>query len=260
MEQKNPVQSADRIFHVFETIAEAGPIGLMELSDHLNLHKSTIHRLLTSLTYMGYVEQDEETNKYRLTFKIVELSGKFLARVDIWSMAHPYMEKLANQCRETVHLVQRSGANVIYIDKVIPLITRDTSIQMGSQVGLARPMYCSAVGKSILAGMPVDEVKDIWDNSLIEKKTENTILSLEELLKELEQVRENGYALDNEENEIGVRCIGAGIFNHDGQVKYAFSVSAPAYRMPDEKIEEIREYILDVKKELSIKLGYKNNK
>jgi len=260
MEQKNPVQSAERIFHVFETIAESGPMGLMALSQRLNLHKSTVHRLLTSLSYMGYVEQDEETSKYRLTFKIVELSNKFLTRVDILSIVHPYMEKLANQCQETVHLVQRVGTNVVYIDKVSPLIIRDTSIQMGSQVGLARPMYCSAVGKSILAELPEGEIKDIWDNSVIEKKTEHTILSFEQLLRELEKVREKGYALDNEENEIGVRCIGASIFNHQGQVKYAFSVSAPVSRMADGKIKELREYVLDVKKELSKKLGYKNSK
>jgi len=175
MEQKNPIQSADRIFHVIETIAESGPIGLMELSHRLNLHKSTIHRLLTSLSYMGYVEQEAETNKYQLTFKIVELSSKFLARMDILSLAHPYMEKLANQCQETVHLVKRSGTNVVYIDKISPLMTRDTSIQMGSQVGLARPMHCSAVGKSILAQLPENEVKDIWDNTPIEKKTKNTV-------------------------------------------------------------------------------------
>lgn len=257
MEQKNPVQSAERIFHVLEAIAETGPIGLMELSNHLNLHKSTVHRLLASLSYMGYVEQNEETNKYRLTFKIVELSSKFLARVDILSITHPYMEKLANQCQETVHLVQRVGINVVYIDKVSPLIIRDTSIRMGSQVGLARPMYCSAVGKSILAELSAGEIKEIWDNSVIEKKTEHTILSLNELHKAVKQVREKGYALDNEENEIGVRCIGACIFNHQGQVKYAFSVSAPVNRMSDEKIEEFQEYVLDIKKELSMKLGYK---
>lgn len=256
MKEKNPVQSAERIFNVLEAVAKAGSIGLMELSNHLDLHKSTTHRLLTSLSYMGYVEQDDETNKYRLTFKILELSGNFLAKVDIVSIAHPYLEKLANQCQETVHLVQRSGTNVVYIDKISPLISRDTSIRMGSQVGLARPMYCSAVGKSILSNMTADEVKDVWNNSTIEKKTENTIISFEKLLKELEQVRYKGYALDNEENEIGVRCIGTCIFNHQKQAKYAFSISAPVSRLSDEKIAEFKEYVLDVKRELSLKLGY----
>ena len=114
----NPVQSAKRIFGILEILAETGPIGLIDLSTRIELHKSTVHRLLLSLICMGYVKQEEKTGKYMLTFKIVELSEKILSRVDVVAIVHPLIAQLANNCRETVHFVQRRGTEVFYLDKV----------------------------------------------------------------------------------------------------------------------------------------------
>jgi DNA-binding IclR family transcriptional regulator len=255
-ESKNPVQSAERIFGVLETLAETGPIGLMDLSTRLELHKSTVHRLLLSLICMGYAKQEEETGKYMLTFKIVGLSEKVLSKVDIVAVVHPLIAELANDCRETVHFVQRRGTEVYYLDKVAPLYPRESAIRMASQVGLARPLYCSAVGKAILAEMEDEEVEYIWKNSFIEKKTDYTITALWELKKELEEVREKGFANDNEENELGVRCIAVAIRNHQGQPNNAFSISAPAGRMTEERIKELAEEILKTKQAIQKVLGH----
>lgn len=255
-EAKNPVQSAERIFQVLETLSD-GPIGLMDISKRLNLHKSTTHRLLTSLIYMNYAKQDEYTGKYTLTFKIVELSGKILSSIDMLSIAHPYVEHLAFKCQETVHLVQRNGNDMVYIDKVEPPTVRESAIRMASQIGLARPMYCSGVGKAILAELPVKEVEMIWENSIIEKRTEHTIVTLEHLLEELGEIHKKGYAIDNEENEIGVRCIAACIFDYHGKARHAFSISAPSSRMSEERIKELSRFVLQTKKELSKELGYR---
>lgn len=252
---KNPVQSAERIFSVMETLAQTGPVGLVELSGMLGLHKSTVHRLLLSLTCMGYVQQDEETSKYMLTFKLVELSEKILAKVDILTVVHPYITRLANDCNETVHFVQRRGTEVFYLDKVAPLKPQESAIRMASQVGLARPLYCSGVGKSILAEMSEEEVRYIWNHSEIEKKTEHTIVTLDELLKELQIVKEKGYALDNEENELGVRCIAVCVPDHRGRPMNAFSISAPVGRMTDERINELAVQILRTKEEIQLRLG-----
>lgn len=254
-DMKNPVQSAERIFGVLETLAETGPIGLMDLSARLSLHKSTVHRLLLSLICMGYVKQEEESGKYKLTFKVVELSEKVLSKVDIVSLVHPLIADLANSCRETVHFVQRRGTEAYYLDKVAPLYPHESTIRMASQVGLARPLYCSAVGKAILAEMKEEEVEYIWNNSIIEKKTEHTITTLSKLQKELIDIRNKGYALDNEENEIGVRCIAACVRNHKGQPDNAFSISAPAGRMPDERIANLATEILKAKAEMQKVLG-----
>lgn len=254
-EIKNPVQSAERIFSVLETLAETGPIGLMDLSTRLELHKSTVHRLLLSLICMGYVKQEEETGKYLLTFKVVEISEKVLARVDIVSLIHPFITELANNCRETVHFVQRRGTEVFYLDKVAPLYPYESAIRMASQVGLARPLYCSAVGKAILAEMSDEEVEYIWNHSIIEKKTEHTKTSLAELKAELDEVREIGYALDNEENELGVRCIAVCVKNHRREPNNAFSISAPASRMTDERIKALAADILKTKEAIQKVMG-----
>jgi len=251
---KNPIQSAERIFQVLETLAQMGPIGLMDLSNHLGLHKSTTHRLLTSLICMGYARQDEDTQKYMLSYKIVGLSGQLLDKIDILPIAHSYMKQLAEQSQETVHLVQRNENDIIYIDKVESKVS---SIRMVSQIGMIHPMYCSGVGKAILSTLSIEEVTKIWNASLIEKKTENTVVTLEELLKVLEIVRERGYALDDEENEMGVRCIAACIYDYRGKAKYAFSISAPVSRMSDERIKELSSYVLQVKNDLSLALGYR---
>lgn len=251
---QNPIQSAERIFKVLETLAVSGPMGLMELSSHLGLHKSTTHRLLMSLICMGYARQDEDTQKYMLSYKIVGLSGQLLDKIDILPIAHSYMKQLAELSQETVHLVQRNDKDIIYIDKVESKVS---SIRMVSQIGMIHPMYCSGVGKAILATLSIEEVTKIWNESIIEKKTENTLVTLDRLLEVLEKVRKCGYAIDDEENEIGVRCIAACIYDYRGKAKYAFSISAPVSRMSDERIKELSEYVLQVKNDLSLTLGYR---
>lgn len=252
-ESKNPVQSAGKIFQILETLSETGPIGLIELSNMVGLHKSTTFRLLNSLTYMGYVTQDEVSSKYMLSYKILEIAGKLMDRMDILSIVHPFILKLAEQCNETVHLVQRNGNHTVYIDKVD---SEANSIRMVSRIGTTLPMYCSGVGKAILAELPQKEVEAIWYSSEIIKKTPKTIITLEELYQVLEEVKIKGYALDNEENEEGVRCIAACIKDGKGNPNNAFSISAPVNRMSDERIEEFTHYVLEMKEKMTKELRY----
>lgn len=251
-ETKNPVQSAERIFQVMEMLAENGEMGLMEISAALGLHKSTVHRLLMSLIYMGYAKQDETTQKYTLSCKIVNMAGKILDRMDILQVAKPYMERLSDLSNETVHLVQRDGSNILYIYKIEAKVG---SIRMVSHVGMVHPMYCSGVGKAIMATLPEREVKQIWNESVIEKKTPHTITDYEELLSVLEEVRRNGYALDEEENEEGVRCIAASLKDYHSEVRYAFSISGPVSRMTKERVRELAVDVKKVQQELSRELG-----
>ena len=226
-EVKNPVQSAERIFQVLEMLADNGDMGLMEISSALNLHKSTVHRLLMSLIYMGYAKQDEVTQKYTLTYKMVSMAGKMLDRMDILQVAKPYLERLSDISGEAVHLVQREGNHILYIYKIEAKVG---TIRMVSHVGMVHPMYCSGVGKAIMATLPEKEVKQIWNESIIERKTDKTITDIDEMLCVLAEVREKGYALDDEENEEGVRCIAACLHGYSKEVKYAFSVSGPVSR------------------------------
>lgn len=246
--EKNPIQVADRLFLTMEVLAQKGAMGLVELSNQLELHKSTVHRLLNSLIYMGYARQDLETGKYSLTFKMLELSNQLLAHVDVIEIVRPYLKKLMRQTGETVHFVQKDGNYAVYIDKVE---SDQNSVRMVSKVGSRIPLFCSGVGKAMAAQMTEEQVRKMWAESRIRALTPHTIVDCEEYLKELKRVRENGYALDNEENELGVRCIAAGVADYKGRPKYAFSISAPVSRMDDRRVSELVQYVLKMKEEIT---------
>ena len=244
---KNPIQVADRIFAVIEELSFGGPMGLMDLSNALSLNKSTVHRILNSLIYMGYVKQDAATTKYSLSFKIWEIANQMLSQLDIVDIARPHLKDLVKQTGETVHLVQIDGINAIYIDKVE---SYNNSVRLVSKVGKSIPLYCSGVGKALLASMGESEVQRIWNASTIKPLTPDTITDYTQFLLKLEECRTRGYALDDEENELGVRCIAACIRDYKGKPKYAFSISAPAGRMTDERIAELAKSVLDTKSKL----------
>ena len=250
---KNPIQVAERLFQVIERLAENGPMGIMDLSAELGFHKSTTHRLVTSLQYMGYIRQDEESLKYALSLKFLEIGSKILEQTNMASLIHPSLKKLSEQTGETVHLVRREGTEAVYIDKVESTVS---SIRMVSRVGSRIPLYCSGVGKAIMATLPDEEVKKIWNESIIEKKTDKTITDFSQMQEVLEEVRQNGYALDDEENEKGVRCIAACLHGYQKEVKYAFSISGPTSRMTRERVRELAVDVKKVQEELSRELGY----
>lgn len=252
--EKNPVQSAQRIFEILELLAKEGKMALTDISQVLQLHKSTVHRLLCSLSAMGYAKKDDSTGKYTLTYKLLELSGCMLDGIDIVSTARPYLERLGEQTQEAVHLVARDGGEIVYVDKVEP---GAGTIRMVSRIGLRRPMYCTGVGKAMMAYMGRGEVREIWEGSSVQALTEHTIVSLPALYEELERIRSAGYALDNEENELGVRCIAVCIQGHQGRAEYALSISAPILRMCDARIGQLAPLILSVRQDLSRELGYR---
>lgn len=253
MAQTNPVQSAERIFEILEMLVQDGSVTLTELSTRLSLHKSTVHRLLKSLILLGYARQDEESGKYLPTFKILELAGKLLTRLDILAVAHPYLERLMAQTHETVHFVQRENTDIVYVDKVE---SDANSIRMVSRIGLRQPLYCTGVGKAILAELKDDEIHEIWRQSDIHAFTPHTITTLDRLMEEIDVIRRAGYALDNEENELGVRCIAASVPGYNGRVSNAFSISAPVSRMLDERIRELSVSVLKTKHDLFRELGF----
>lgn len=247
MEDKNPIQVADRLFLVLETLAKQGPMSLMELSRMLDLHKSTVHRLLNSLIYLGYVKQQEETGHYGLTFKLCELSSQILNQMDILDFIRPYLKRLAAITGETVHFVQRDGVDAVYIYKEE---SRQNAVRMVSHVGSRIPLYCSGVGKAMAADMSDEEIQELWKSSAIRSLTPYTITNYEEFLAAISQIRCQGYALDNQENELSVRCIAIGLPNYRGQTKYAISISAPTARMEDTRIQELADILLRMKEEI----------
>ena len=199
MESKNPIQVADKLFLVLETLARTGPIGLSDLCREVSLNKTTVHRLLNSLLYMGYVRQDTQTSRYSLSFKIWDIANQFVSKIDIVEEARPSLRELAAKTGETVHLVQIDGIQE----------ESENSVRLVSMVGKRIPLYCSGVGKALLADMSDDEIKSIWDKSDKTQLTEHTITNFSKFMQEIEETRKRGYAMDNEEYELGVRCVAA---------------------------------------------------
>ena len=242
MEQKNPIQVAGRLFQALELLADTGSIGLMDLN------KTTAHRVLNSLIYMGYAKQDPATGKYEPTFKIVDIANRIMSKVDIVQTVRPYLRKLMEASGETVHFVERDGTDAVYIDKVESF---NNGMQMVSRIGSRIPLYCSGVGKAMLAQMDSWEAEEVWNASGVSPLTEHTITDYGKFQQELAQIQQRGYALDNEENQIGVRCIACSLKDPAGIPKYAFSISAPTSRMNDERIRELAFYVLEAGKEMA---------
>ena len=248
------VQSVDRALSILEVLSDYSEgLGVTEISDKIGLHKSTVYRLLYTLIYKGYVIQDEESYKYRITLKLFELGNKKVKDMELLTVSRPYTEELMESINEVVHLVIREDNDIVYIDKV----EADNTIRMASTIGKRSPLYCTAVGKAILAQLSEEEVEEVWNNSKIEKLTEFTITDLEDMKKELEAVRLNGYAIDDEENEIGVRCVGVPVFNMFGQVEGAISVSGPTIRVTEGIIGKFAKRAVECANLISKELGYK---
>jgi IclR family KDG regulon transcriptional repressor len=250
---KDTVQSVTRSLSILEVLSEFHEgLGITDIAQKVGLHKSTVYRLLSTLIQKEFVIQDKETNKYKTTFKLYELGNKRIKHMDILSASKAYSKKLMESVNEVVHLVVRDDHKIVYIDKV----EANNTIRMASYIGNRSPMHCTSVGKAILAYLPEKKVEEIWNKSKAKKLTANTITDLSRLTEELVNVRSKGFAVDDEENEEGVRCIGAPIFNRNAEVEGAISVSGPAIRMSEEKMETVAVEVMKYAGLISRELGY----
>lgn len=245
------VQSVSRIFELIEVLAaHPAGAGLQNLATEAHLAKSTAHRLLGSLVSLGYAVQDVQTGKYRLTLKMFEISSGIVNSMDIMSVAKLHLERLSQRTAEAVHLVIRDGADVVYIYK-----TESGPMRMSSRIGLRSPLYCTGVGKAILATLPDAEVEQIWHHSRLQKLTGRTVTDLDQLRSQLQTVRNCGYAIDDEENELGIRCVALAIPGPGGRADSAFSISGLAPYMTAERIRRISTLALETRADILHDLG-----
>ena len=251
MTEKGGVQSVERIFQLIEQLASL-PAGasLQRLAQETGLAKSTVHRLLASLVSLGYAAQEPETGRYRLTLKMFELSSGIVNSMEIMDVAKAHLERLSQRTGEAVHLVIRDARDIVYIYK-----TESGPMRMSSRVGLRSPLYCTGVGKAILATLPPEEVEDVWNHSSLKKLTSRTVVDLTEMQDQLAEVRANGYAIDDEENEMGVRCVAVAIPGPDGRAESAFSISGLAPYMTPERIRRVAALALDTRTDILADLG-----
>jgi IclR family acetate operon transcriptional repressor len=199
------------------------------------MHKATTHRLLATLAALGYVERSPDGAAYQIGLRISRLRDVAHSRLDLRRAARPALETLCDATKLTVHLAIRSQDEVVVVDKLHP----PTSIQMASFVGARNPLYCTALGKSILAALPTDELQAALDRVQLVRRATNTITSRGRLLVNLDKTRTAGYAVDDVENEEGIRCVGAAIFDHTGRVIGACSVTGALSQIPSRRVREL---------------------
>jgi len=253
----NLVQTIARTALILESLGQyPNGLSLGELSEKVGLPKGTTHRLLTSMAYFDFIRQDQVTKHYHLGFKLVELGNNLLSHIDIRKEARPYLIDLSNDVQETIHLVVLDQNKALYIDKV-DMHSRRGGLQMVSRLGSRNPLNCTAVGKVLLAYMHEMDAEIIIQQIDPDRRTNNTITDPSELKRHLNTIRAKGYAIDDEENEIGVRCVAAPIRNEIGKVVAAMSVSGPTTRITKKKIDEpLKTRVTETAMRISRKLGY----
>jgi DNA-binding IclR family transcriptional regulator len=248
------VQVLDRAIAIIDALAGDGvDASLMDLSEKLHLHKSTAHRLLMILERHRFVERQPNTGRYQLGLRLFELGSEAIARFDIRERARLHLERLVLEVDETVHLCVLDAGEVLYLDKIEP----SRSVRMASRIGRRSAVHCTAVGKAMLAHLPEREVEKILEQRGMARLTPKTIVTMADLKADLETVRVRGYAIDNEEAEEGLRCVGAAILGRNGRPLGAISASAPSFRLPLEKVPAVAAAICAAARALSEESGYR---
>jgi IclR family KDG regulon transcriptional repressor len=226
-------------------------MGISALANRLGLAKSTVHRLASTLVEYDILEQNRESGKYRLGLALFELGTLVRRKMDTASESRAQMYQLVQSTGETVQLAVLDHLSVLYIR----ILESRQAVRMSSIAGSRAPAHCTSVGKVLLAHQPADVVKQIIDCGL-PRYTEHTITSPDLLMEELASVRVKGYAIDDEEIEVGLRCIAAPVRNHSGSVIAAISVAAPVQRMSKKNLQTTVPTVTAAAESISRRLGY----
>lgn len=257
MQRDNMVKSVSRALDIIMLVSKKkGGLGVTEIANQIDINKSSVFRILSTLVQYGYVEQDKDTARYKLGYTFLEISSRLLESMDLREEARPFLQELERETNEVIHLVVYDQGEVVYIEK----LEGNEILRMHSKVGKRAPMHCTSVGKAILSHLPTAVVLDILEKKGMPIHTDKTITNQELLLQELIHVRKQGYALDLEENEYGITCIAVPIFDHLGKVIAAVSISGPRIRMTDVRLEQLQPRIINIGNQISVRLGFVNGK
>lgn len=228
---RSNIQSLERGFAIFEFIVHKGGIGVTEISKELDLNKSTVFSILKTLEDLGYIYKDEVMNTYAATYRLQTLADMTSDPRNIAGFARPILQQLLKIYDETIHFVSAREDSVVYLDKM----ESTKSIRIYTGIGLEMPLHCTSLGKAILADRTPEEVAAYAQRTGLPGLTTNSITQLDKLRLELDKVKNQGYAIDDEENQEGLYCLGVPVRNKHGAALYAISLSMPKFRQGDYK-------------------------
>jgi len=244
------LQRGLKLLHLFSE----SPRGLTakQVAGLSRLPVSTVHRFLANLVTAGFLSCDSDGN-YHLGIACFAIGQAAVGQLDIRRLSLPYLKELNQQTRETIHLTVRHGLAAVYVEK----LDSPEPLRIFSRIGASVPLYCTAVGKVMLAHMPMEERDRILPDLNIKRLTANTVGNLQELKAELYRVHKNGYACDLEEHEMHIRCLAAPIWDHTGGVQSSVSITAPTVRMPVTRLRQLAPLIQAAGLQISRELGYR---
>lgn len=245
------VQSLDRGIQILMILAEKNSAGITELAEALGVDKSTASRLVETLRLRDMVRVDPETKKYRLGFRILHLGEALKDNLNVIAIARPMLLSLSAQINESVHFCAYNNGSAYVMDQV----RSNKNYALSATVGMIEPLHCSSVGKCILAFRRQETIRALLEDYTFTKYTEQTITTKEALLENLEQIRAQGYALDDEEMAPGVRCIAVPVYDYRNSVRYSIGVSGPKVNFNSATIEAYVKRMIETTRKHSVAIG-----
>ncbi len=243
----NEIQSLARGLKILDLLGQSqNGSSITEVADYLGIDKGSASRLVSTLAQYGYVEKDDITRRYHVGPQVVSLSRSVLTRLPMREAAKPYLRQMMERTGECAHLAVPAQGKVLYIDQVESPVT----LRVNAQVGTMNPLHCTALGKVLLAYGEQDIPTDLAPF------TPNTITNPEMLRSHLEEIRQQGFSIDNEEFDIGVRCIAVPVIDFRGKAVGAIGISGPTTRMTTERMPELTAIIVEIGKSLSERMAF----
>ncbi|WP_313342388.1 IclR family transcriptional regulator [Sedimentibacter sp.] len=247
MKNLGRVQSIDRLVAIIECFSKnKRELKLSEIANMVDLNKSTVHGILNTLKYHGFIGQDESTQKYRLGTRFIEYGDMVVNSMDVRNVAYPLIDSICDKIEETVHIAMLDEREIVYIEKK----ECNRSIKTSTKIGVRSPAYTTADGKVILSYLSEDVVGKYLPSDINESDKHI-------IIKKLTIIKEQGFYIDYEEAMKGIICVAAPIFDYRGLVRYSLSVTAPTVRMTDEKIKESIIIVKEAANNISYSIGYK---
>ena len=252
-EPSGAVKSVYRAIKILEAFDGDEGMTVTEISNRLHFPKSSVHQILNTLTNENILKKNPLTNRYFLGVKLFILGARARGNLEIRKVAEPLLKKLKEIFDETVHLTVLDNDEVLYVE----CFQSSKLLRPFQIIGYRAPLHCTAVGKAMMAFMSKQDIDRVIRAKGLPRYTKNTLTDERSLMKDLEAVVMRGYSVDNIEHEQGVRCIGAPIRNHEGQVFAAVSVTWPSQRLQLSRIPKLAETIIAIANEISRRLGYR---
>lgn len=246
------VQSIERALDIIEVLAEENEgLGVTEIANRIGLHKSTAHRIITTLANRGYLKKNEN-GTYQIGLALIGAASLYINSLELQTEARPFVARITAELGLTCHLGVLDGDEVVYIEKMDIF----SNVRLYSQIGVHVPAYSCSLGKCLLSNYSSEDIRKIMANCKFEKFTDKTITSMDELIADIDKVRKRGWGIDDEESEVGHRCLGVPIYDYRGDIIAAISASGPTNIFTRDRIEHVASYLKEQAMELSESMGY----